>query len=76
MIYTVCGVLRLVRFNVTSRASSIEPTVSVEKDKNFTGLPIPAAASAAVSANLFLASDELKTLVSSLLSLRAGSYSL
>lgn len=62
MIYTVCGVLRLVRFNVTSRASSLEaPT---EKDKNFTGLPIPAAASAAVSANLFLASDEVNTFIS------------
>lgn len=63
MIYTVCGVLRLVRFNLISRSvsSTTDQSAILEKDKNFTGLPIPAAASAAVSANLFLASDDFKT---------------
>ena len=43
MIYTLCGVLRLVRYNLqTAKKNSV----------NFTGLPIPAAASAALSASL------------------------
>lgn len=45
MIYTLCGVLRLVRYNVASK-------VVVTTHKHFTGLPIPAAASAALSAAL------------------------
>lgn len=45
MIYTLCGVLRLVRYNVHSKAE-------VTGQRHFTGLPIPAAASAAVSAAL------------------------
>lgn len=63
MIYTVCGVLRLVRFNITNRTLPVNEVV-VEKSKNFTGLPIPAAAAAAVSGNLFLLSNELKSIVS------------
>ena len=62
MVYTVCGVLRLVRFNVISRivfVSEQKPTID-EKNKNFIGLPIPAAAAAAVSGNLFLISNEFK----------------
>lgn len=65
MVYTVCGVLRLVRFNITNRtlpATELK-TVPDEKNKNFTGLPIPAAASAVVSGNLFLASNEFKNLI-------------
>lgn len=53
MIYTVCGVLRLIRYNVTSakaKSEAIDPAVT----KNFTGLPIPAAAGAAISLNLLL----------------------
>lgn len=74
MVYSVCGVLRLVRFNITNRSmpsiSQAMKTVSddikipEEKNKNFTGLPIPAAAAAAVSGNLFLFSDEFKSLFS------------
>lgn len=57
MVYSVCGVLRLVRYNVTNLLvkENIED-LAIHK-KNFTGLPIPAAAAAAVSANLFLISD-------------------
>ncbi len=45
MIYTLCGVLRLVRYNVHSKAA-------LNMEKHFTGLPIPAAAAAAISAAL------------------------
>lgn len=54
MIYSLCGVLRLVRFNIKTieaKGNIVEMTL---QKKNFTGLPIPAAAIAAVSANLFL----------------------
>jgi len=62
MVYTVCGVLRLVRFNV-SGLRALEDTALLEAHKKtFTGLPIPAAATALVSSNLFIASDELKAL--------------
>lgn len=47
MIYTICGVLRLVRFNVKQGIDK------EEKNKAFIGLPIPAAAMAFVSPNLF-----------------------
>jgi CDP-diacylglycerol--serine O-phosphatidyltransferase len=52
MLYSICGILRLVRFNV-KKASAEE---SAAQKKHFTGLPIPAAALAAVSVNLLLAS--------------------
>jgi len=48
MIYTICGVLRLVRYNI-KQANDKE-----EKNKPFIGLPIPAAAMAFVSPNLLL----------------------
>lgn len=46
MIYTICGVLRLVRFNVKQGVDK------KEKNKAFIGLPIPAAAIAFISPNL------------------------
>lgn len=58
MVYAVCGVLRLVRFNVNNlmiRGNELEISLSKQ---NFTGLPIPAAAAALVSMNLFLVSKE------------------
>lgn len=58
MIYSLSGVLRLVRFNVIDNAPQKEP--DAVKLKNFTGLPIPAAAAAIVSLNLFLVSEEFK----------------
>lgn len=61
-IYSVCGVLRLVRFNMTASQAKGDQTLIDANNKNFTGLPIPAAAAAVVSANLFLASDELRAL--------------
>ena len=49
MLYTVCGVLRLVRYNVKSISTSDEPV-----KKTFIGLPIPAAAAAVVAPNLLV----------------------
>lgn len=65
-IYSVCGVLRLVRFNVTgAQAKDAGDQALIEANKkNFTGLPIPAAAAAVVSGNLFLASDGFRSLFS------------
>lgn len=56
MAYSICGVLRLVRYSV--KAGHIKGNAAEEdaQKKNFTGLPIPAAAIAAVSSNLFFAS--------------------
>lgn len=53
MVFSLCGVLRLVRFSVKKP----EP---VRDLRYFTGLPIPAAAAAAVSANLFFLSPWAK----------------
>ncbi len=62
LLFSVCGVLRLVRFNVKNSQAKESAALMHEHKKNFTGLPIPAAALAAVSANLLLASDELPAL--------------
>lgn len=63
MVYSVCGVLRLVRFNVMSNQAKSDQTLVEANNKNFTGLPIPAAAAAAVSLNLFLVSDEFRSIM-------------
>lgn len=63
MVYSVCGVLRLVRFNVQALVAKSDQSLNDAHKKNFTGLPIPGAAAAAVSANLFLVSDEFKHFV-------------
>jgi CDP-diacylglycerol---serine O-phosphatidyltransferase len=61
MLFAICGVLRLVRFNVKAAAPSLDNTDPAYRSfKIFTGLPIPAAASVAVSTSLFLLSAELK----------------
>lgn len=63
MVFSVCGVLRLVRFNVMSHQAKSDLTLADANKKNFTGLPIPAAAVAAVSLNLFLISDEFRSIL-------------
>lgn len=63
IIFSVCGVLRLVRFNVMSNEAKGDQTLVAANKKNFTGLPIPMGAAAAVSLNLFLVSDELRLLI-------------
>ena len=54
MLYTICGVLRLVRFNVKAHELQTKKNAMVSYNKNFTGLPIPAACAGAISLNLFL----------------------
>ena len=56
MVYSLCGVLRLVRFNVRNSEAKGNVTLMAAQKKHFTGLPIPAAAAAAVAANLILLS--------------------
>lgn len=57
MLFSICGVLRLVRFNVKANEAKGDAIAQDSAKKHFTGLPIPAAALAAVSANLVLASS-------------------
>jgi CDP-diacylglycerol--serine O-phosphatidyltransferase len=56
MVYSICGVLRLVRFNVKKSEAKGNAEEMAAQKKHFTGLPIPASALAAVSANLLLSS--------------------
>ncbi len=56
MIYSLCGVLRLVRFSVKATEAKGNAELSADQKKHFTGLPIPAAAAAAVSVNLLFLS--------------------
>ncbi len=53
MLYSICGILRLVRFSVRTNQAKGNSEEEAAQKKNFTGLPIPAAAIAAVSTNLF-----------------------
>jgi len=46
MVFSVCGVLRLVRFNVKATEAKTNPQLFEDQKKHFTGLPIPAAAAA------------------------------
>lgn len=61
MIYSVCGILRLARFGVMAQKSKEDQSFAESFTKNFTGLPIPAAAAAVVSMNLLMASRELRS---------------
>ncbi|MDE3055741.1 MAG: CDP-alcohol phosphatidyltransferase family protein [Verrucomicrobiota bacterium] len=56
MIYSVCGVLRLVRYSVKAREVKEGVELAATHKSHFTGLPIPAAAAASVSLNLFFLS--------------------
>jgi CDP-diacylglycerol---serine O-phosphatidyltransferase len=71
LIYSLCGVLRLVRFSVEKQHVKENKDLADEANKNFTGLPIPGAAAAAVSANLFLASKDCEKILSVTLEERA-----
>ncbi len=57
MVYSLSGVLRLVRFNVKTTEAKGNAELTAAQKRHFTGLPIPAAAAAAVSANLFFLSS-------------------
>jgi len=60
MLYSICGILRLVRFSVKTNQAKGNLEEEAAQKKNFTGLPIPAAAIAAVSTNLFFVSPLAK----------------
>lgn len=63
MIYSLCGVLRLVRYNIRAKDIQKSSATTVKKEsKHFTGMPIPASAAASVSAALILISPELQHL--------------
>ncbi|MEM7174516.1 MAG: CDP-alcohol phosphatidyltransferase family protein [Chlamydiota bacterium] len=57
MVYAICGILRLVRFNVQMHAVRADKQALLIYQKNFTGLPIPASAAGAISINLFFHSS-------------------
>ncbi len=56
MLFSICGVLRLVRFNVKANEVKRDAAAQAAYKKHFTGLPIPQSAMSAVAVNLFLAS--------------------
>jgi len=62
MIYSISGVLRLVRYTVTSQKMEGTDEEKARAMASFTGLPIPAAACVALSTTLFLMSDEARSL--------------
>lgn len=55
MFFSICGILRLVRFNVTQARIKKLPKHATKKYRHFTGLPIPAAALTLVATNLLFA---------------------
>lgn len=56
ILFSIGGVLRLVRFNVKAHQSKGDEAALLVQKKHFTGLPIPASALTAVSSNMILAS--------------------
>lgn len=60
MLYSICGILRLVRYNVKVTQAKGNLIEEAAEKKNFTGLPIPAAALTAVSTHLFLVSPMIE----------------
>lgn len=82
MIYSICGILRLVRFNVKTHQIQGDIKAMESYKKSFSGLPIPAGAACSLSINLFLHSPNARlwfgfsnlttTLIAGLCSLVAG----
>lgn len=56
MMFSLCGVLRLVRYNVLANEVKEDPESLMAHKKHFTGLPIPAAALGFAAINLFFSS--------------------
>lgn len=54
MLFSLCGVLRLVRFNVKTVEAKGKANLMADQKKHFTGIPITSAALAAVSMDLLL----------------------
>jgi len=60
MVFSLCGVLRLARFSVKAKEAKGNASLEAAQKNFFTGLPITAAAVAAISANLFFLSPILR----------------
>ena len=60
MVFSLCGVLRLVRFSVKASEAKGNAELRAAQKKHFTGLPIPASAIAAISANLFFLAPRVR----------------
>lgn len=60
MVYSLCGVLRLVRYSVQAVKTKTDLVSVSSKTGYFTGLPITGAAAAAISANLFFLSPNVR----------------
>ena len=63
IVFSLCGVLRLVRFNLSAQAAKANADLAQAHKKHFTGLPIPAAAAAVISLNLFIFSPEFQSVI-------------
>lgn len=61
MVYAISGVLRLVRFTVTSHVIQGDKEQMAIAKTHFTGLPIPAAAGCLISTVLLLSSSEFRS---------------
>lgn len=73
IVYALCGVLRLARYNVqTKKLQEMDEKARAEAKGHFTGLPIPAAASAAISSALFLISPTAEAYFPFSISVRAA----
>lgn len=64
IVFSLCGVLRLVRYNVHALEAKKNNDLVLAHKKHFTGLPIPAAAAAAISLNLFIFSEDFRSFAS------------
>lgn len=62
VIYSISGVLRLVRFTVSKQKVSLDTEEAKKANANFTGFPIPAGAMLTVATTLFLMSEDGKSL--------------
>lgn len=62
MVFSLCGILRLVRFNIKAAEAKGNEELMAAQKKHFTGLPIPAGAAGIASLNLFCLSNFSKNL--------------
>lgn len=76
MVFSICGVLRLVRFQILSKQSKANAQEEIKLRKSFVGLPIPASALAFASCLLFFASEYAESIPNVLKLLLLNGYSL